>query len=68
MRNKENKHFGLEIESDIHYKLHYISKYYDRSVNAEVIHIIRKAVKKYEDANGEISVPSEIKKKKDEIL
>ena len=26
MRNKANKHLGIEIDPELHYKLHYISK------------------------------------------
>ena len=35
MRNKENKHLGIELDKELHYKLHYISKYYGRSANGE---------------------------------
>lgn len=33
VRNKNNKHIGIEIDPELHYKLHYISKYYGRSAN-----------------------------------
>ena len=27
MRNKNNKHLGIEIDPELHYKLHYIARY-----------------------------------------
>lgn len=27
MRNKKNKHLGIEIDPELHQKLHYIAKY-----------------------------------------
>ena len=42
MRNKQNKHLGLEIEPDLHSKLKYIAKYEDRSINGEIIYLIKK--------------------------
>ena len=41
MRNKNNKHLGIEIDPELHYKLHYISKYYGRSANGEILYLIR---------------------------
>ncbi len=63
MRNKNNKHLGLEIEPDIHYKLHYISKYEGRSANGQVNYLIRKCIRDFEKINGEIAVPDETEKK-----
>ncbi len=57
MRNKNNKHLGIEIDPILHYKLHYISKYYGRSANGEILYLIRQEIKAFENAEGEISVP-----------
>ena len=57
MRNKNNKHLGLEIDPELHYKLHYISKYYGRSANGEVLFLIRQAIKDFEAQEGAISYP-----------
>lgn len=54
MRNKNNKHLGIEIDPEIHYKLHYISKYEGRSANGQVLYLIRKCIKEFEAENGEI--------------
>ena len=39
-KDKDN-HLGLRIDSELHYKLHYISQYEGRSANGEVIYLIR---------------------------
>jgi hypothetical protein len=57
MRNKNNKHLGIEIDPELHYKLHYISKYYGRSANGEILYLIRQAIKEFEQGEGEIKLP-----------
>ena len=37
MRNKNNKHLGIEIDPELHYKLHYIAKYEGRSANGQIL-------------------------------
>lgn len=59
MRNKKNKHLGIEIDPELHYKLHYISKYYGRSANGQVLFLIRQAIKEFEKFDGEIELPQE---------
>ncbi len=54
MRNKNNKHLGIEIDPELHYKLHYISKYYGRSANGQILFLIRQAIKDFEKDDGEI--------------
>ena len=57
MRNKKNKHLGIEIDPELHYKLHYISKYYGRSANGEILYLIRQAIKEFEKQEGAIEYP-----------
>ncbi|MBQ9121576.1 MAG: hypothetical protein IJY12_04340 [Clostridia bacterium] len=57
MRNKDNKHLGIEIDPELHYKLHYISKYEGRSANRQILYLIRQCVKKFEAAEGVIEFP-----------
>ncbi len=57
MRNKNNKHIGIEIDPELHYKLHYISKYYGRSANGQILYLVRQAIKRFEASEGEITVP-----------
>lgn len=59
MRNKKNKHIGIEIDPALHYKLHYISKYYGRSANGEILYLLRQEIKAFEEAEGEIKLPEE---------
>lgn len=54
MRNKNNKHLGIEVSPDLHYKLHYIAKYEGRSANGQILYLIRKCIKEFEKENGEI--------------
>ena len=58
MRNKNNKHLGIEIDPELHYKLHYISKYYGRSANGEILFLIRQAIKDFETQEGAIEYPA----------
>lgn len=58
MRNKNNKHLGLEIPPEIHYKLHYISKYEGRSANGQVMYLLQKCIREFEKAEGEIVIPT----------
>ena len=57
MRNKNNKHLGIEIDPELHYKLHYISKYYGRSANGEILFLIRQAINEFEKVDGKIEIP-----------
>ncbi len=57
MRNKKNKHLGIEIDPELHYKLHYISKYYGRSANGQILYLVRRAIKSFEKQEGEIMLP-----------
>ncbi len=59
MRNKNNKHLGIEINPELHYKLHYISKYEGRSANGQILYLIRKCVKEFEEKEGEIIMPKQ---------
>lgn len=56
MRNKNNKHLGIEIDPELHYKLHYISKYEGRSANGQILYLIRKCIREFEAQEGEIEV------------
>ena len=58
MRNKKNKHLGIEFDPELHFKLHYISKYYGRSANGEILFLIRQAIKDFEKQEGDIEIPS----------
>lgn len=57
MRNKQNKHLGIEIDPELHYKLHYIAKYEGRSGNGQILHLIRQCIRAFESEQGHIPFP-----------
>lgn len=57
MRNKDNKHLGIEIDPSLHHKLRYIAKYEGRSINGQILYLIRQCIREFENREGEI--PSE---------
>ena len=59
MRNKNNKHLGIEVDPALHYKLHYIAKYEGRSANGQILYLIRQYIKDFESENGKIPLPAE---------
>ncbi len=59
MRNKENKHLGIEVDKDLHFKLHYIAKYEGRSGNGQILYLIKEYIRKFEKEHGEIEMPKE---------
>lgn len=61
MRNKNNKHLGIEVDPTLHKKLHYISKYEGRSANGQILYLIRQCIKAFEEKNGEIEIETEEK-------
>ena len=59
MRNKNNKHLGIEVSPDLHGKLHYIAKYEGRSANGQILYLIRQEIKNFEKQEGAIEYPPE---------
>ncbi len=55
MRNKKNKHLGIEIDPELHQKLHYIAKYEGRSGNGQILYLIRQCIREFEAEHGLIS-------------
>jgi len=56
MKKEKDKHLGLRIDSDTHYKLQYISQYEGRSINGEVLFLIRKEIERFEKEHGKIEM------------
>ncbi len=61
MRNKENKHLGIEVDPELHRKLHYIAKYEGRSANGQILYLIRQCIREFEEKNGPIEKDTESK-------
>ena len=50
MKNVEkDKHLGLRIDTETHDKLKDLAEYEGRSINGEVLYLIRQAIKKHEN-------------------
>lgn len=52
----KDKHLGLRIDPETHYKLHYIAKYEGRSGNGQVLYLIRQSIADFESKHGEIKI------------
>lgn len=59
MRNKNRKHLGIEIDRDLHYKLHFVAKYEGRSANGQILFLLRRYIADFEEKEGPIEVPPE---------
>lgn len=62
IRNKDNKHLGIEIDKELHYKLHFISKYEGRSANGQILYLLRRCIADFEKENGKIDTTQELPK------
>ena len=51
MPKEKDKHIGLRIDSETHQKLKDLAEYEGRSINGEIIYLIRQAIKKHESSN-----------------
>lgn len=48
------KHLGLRVDPDTHRKLKSLAKYEGRSINGEILHLIRRAITQHEREYGPI--------------
>lgn len=56
---KKDKHLGIVIDNELHYKLHYISKYEGRSANGQILYLIRKCIAEFEQEFEKIEMPDD---------
>ena len=49
---EKNKHLGLRIDSETHKKLKNLAEYEGRSINGEVLYLIRQAIASHEHKHG----------------
>lgn len=54
MRNKNNKHLGIEVDPELHYKLRYIADFEGRSINKQILYLIRQCIRQFEEKEGAI--------------
>ena len=56
---EKDKHLGLNIDRELHYKLQYVSKYDGRSISGEVLYLLRRYIADFEERHGKIELPEE---------
>lgn len=49
---EKDKHLGIRIDSDTHKKLKNLAEYEGRSINGEILYLIRQAIAHHEQING----------------
>ena len=53
---EKDKHLGIRINKELHYKLHSISRYEGRSANGQILYLIRQNIAEFEKIHGEIKI------------
>ena len=51
---EKEKHLGLRIDAETHKKLKSLAEFEGRSINGEVLYLIRQAIMEFENKNGEL--------------
>jgi len=51
--NKQ-KHISIRIDEEILKKFHYVSKYDDRSASGQIMYLINKNIREFEEKHGQI--------------
>jgi hypothetical protein len=51
----KDKHLGLRIDSETHKKLKSLAEYEGRSINGEILYLIRQAIAHYEQSGGSLN-------------
>lgn len=54
---KQQKHISIRIDEETLQKFHYIAKYYDRSASGQIMFLINKNIREFEEKHGEIKLP-----------
>ena len=54
MCGAKEKHLGIRIDPETHYKLHYVAKFEGRSGNGQILYLIRQCIADFEAQHGEI--------------
>ena len=49
---EKDKHLGLRIDSETHKKLKSLAEFDGRSINGEVLYLIRQAIMEHEQTHG----------------
>lgn len=51
---EKEKHLGLRMDKETHRKLKSLSEFEGRSINGEILYLIRQAITKHEEDHGEL--------------
>ena len=51
---EKEKHLGLRIDAETHKKLKSLAEFEGRSINGEVLYLIRHAIMEFENKHGEL--------------
>lgn len=54
MKDSKNKHLGIRVGDDMHRKLKYIAEYEGRSINGQILYLINRYIRHFENKNGVI--------------
>lgn len=52
---EKEKHLGLRIDTETHQKLKSLAEFDGRSINGQILHLIRQAISKHEKENEYLS-------------
>ena len=52
----KSKHLGIHVEQELHAKLKFIARYEGRSMNGQVIYLVQKCIREFEETNELITV------------
>lgn len=53
---KKQKHISIRIDEEVLQKFHYISKYDDRSASGQIMYLINKSIRDFEEKHGVIEL------------
>ena len=56
---KKQKHISIRIDEVTLKKFHHISKYDDRSASGQIMYLINKSIRNFEEMHGEINLQDE---------
>ena len=51
---EKDKHLGLRVDSETHVKLKSLAEFEGRSINGEVLYLVRQAILRHEQTHGKL--------------
>ena len=54
---EKNKHISIRIEADVLRKFHYVAAYEDRSASGQIMFLINRCIREFEEKHGKIELP-----------